>query len=546
MEIDEIRQELPTKLGEDEEFFQKKVADLMGVGTFFDVLIILRFLVFMLEDRRALVWDPSAQRQIFRVLMLPPDRAGEYAAAQQSVISADSAVRNTRALITRHQKQRVIASKRASAAAAAEAQRRIKSSEADALRDKMTIAADERADADSARNSARLDRLRSAEAKDSATRELERIKMEALKHWLGPSQDTVRYIIGHLLSDGRCLVCNSTESAAADQITERLRSGLCPICGGQHEVDQEVIPLSAVDSARIVRLEDEIALAEKQLAEAEVRLKVAQIRLDAAAAEYQVLETSRIRVDRELLAILRSIPNDRAALGTAQDEVDVLERIIKEDMETQRSAELRFGAVVAEAVLRVQNMQHEIASSFTTYLQLFLREDAELVYQTIRARVGQAGAVFDFPSFKLSMSGGAVAGQTIRDEPNAVSQSQAEFVDLAFRMALMSVASDKSGSTLVVDAPEASLDFLFARRAGLQLAAFSSAHQNNRVIITSYLPSANLVAAILSDSNDEEDRRARIVDLIKNAAPNAALRADREEYEAFLEKVLVGADVDAE
>ena len=57
-----------------------------------------------------------------------------------------------------------------------------------------------------------------------------------------------------------------------------------------------------------------------------------------------------------------------------------------------------------------------------------------------------------------------MAGQTMRDDLSEVSQSQAEFIDLAFRMALMTVAAEGGSATLIVDAPEASLDFLFAER----------------------------------------------------------------------------------
>lgn len=133
---------------------------------------------------------------------------------------------------------------------------------------------------------------------------------------------------------------------------------------------------------------------------------------------------------------------------------------------------------------------------------------------------------------------GAIAGETIRDEPGDVSRSQAEFVDLAFRMALLSIAADDHSSSLVVDAPEASLDFLFARRAGDRLAAFSSATPTNRVIITSYLPSKHLVTSFLKDVPESEARRSRIVDLIHLAADNAALRSDRPKYEKFLNEII--------
>lgn len=75
--IDGVAQTIAQDKSQGEEAFQRQIAGLLGVGSFFDVIIIFRFLIFMLEDRRALVWDPTAQRQIFRVLLLPTDRATE-------------------------------------------------------------------------------------------------------------------------------------------------------------------------------------------------------------------------------------------------------------------------------------------------------------------------------------------------------------------------------------------------------------------------------------------------------------------------------------
>jgi len=83
----------PSSTDAEDTRYHDEMVSLFGVASFFDALIVLHFLVFMLEDRRALVWDSNAQRQIFRVLLLPAARATEHAKAQQEVVSADSAVR---------------------------------------------------------------------------------------------------------------------------------------------------------------------------------------------------------------------------------------------------------------------------------------------------------------------------------------------------------------------------------------------------------------------------------------------------------------------
>lgn len=520
--------------------YHDEIIGLLGLASFFDVLIVLHFLVFMLEDRRALVWDSNAQRQIFRVLLLPAARATEHAKAQQEVISADSAVRNTRSLITRHQGEKKAAKAQSRVIAEAEAERHVLVAQANAIREEIETVAANRSRADTERHNARLDRLRGAEVRDSLRRELERIKMATLGTQLGPSPDTLRYILGQLLADKACIVCGTNPSPAEPQVHKWVQTGRCPICGSTHETPERVIRLTDKDRKRLPRLETEIQLAEEQIAQAETRIAEAHGRFVEADAQFEALERRRISLDARLIAVLKRIPAARAA-GSVVSDLEALRRILANEQRRLRAAEKRFRKVNMMSLKSVQLLQKDIAKSFRHYLRVFMREDAELVYRTVKERVGQSGDAFDFPSFHLAMTGGAVAGRTVREGPDAVSQSQREFVDLAFRMALMTVAGEGSAATLLVDAPEASLDFLFAERAGEQLAAFATANKYNRVVVTSYLPSDHFIRKFLGDSASASERQSRIVDLISIAAPNAALRADRARYERFLAKVIRGS-----
>jgi hypothetical protein len=52
------------------------------------------------------------------------------------------------------------------------------------------------------------------------------------------------------------------------------------------------------------------------------------------------------------------------------------------------------------------------------------------------------------------------------------------------------------------------------------------------------LPSVHLLVAFLEGISGEARRRERIVDLIQNAAANAAMRADKSQYEQFLSSIV--------
>ena len=535
--IDEVPIGITDATRSPEEIYQEELARLFQVATAFDVLILLHFLVFMMEDRRALVWDPTAQRQIFRIL-LPPDRATNYAAAQQEFMSADSAFRNMRNVINRRA-NRVEKSQRAARKLdSAEAERTMLVAQANVLRENLERASAARAGADSQRHDARLAREKAAAARDSILRQLEHMKFRALGQRLGPSNDTLRYILTHLLAENKCVVCGSEPSSTVKKLEAWVRAGRCPICGSPAHADTHVASISEGDVKRIKNLERQLELADIQMEEAEERAARGQEEFLAADAAFIELDARRIDVDAKIVDVLRQIPAERAAIAAATDDMDALNRVLDEDRRRLQVAERKFKGAVAESVRGVEGLQDSIREAFQRYLKLFLKENALLLYRTVKAAVGQSGAQFEFPAFQLAMSGGSIVGEAIREGPDAVSNSQAEFIDLAFRMALITVASAEEPATLVVDAPEATLDFLFAERAGQQLAKFSYAHKENRVIITSYLPSEHLLNAFFSKVKRGAERRRRIVDLIKDAAPNAALRADRPRYEKFLGRII--------
>lgn len=164
------------------------------------------------------------------------------------------------------------------------------------------------------------------------------------------------------------------------------------------------------------------------------------------------------------------------------------------------------------------------------------------IFSARRDRPSQSGARFMYPSLKFEMSAAAFETKQFRERPDDVSESQREFVDLAFRMALMEAASNDQAATLIIETPEASLDAIFMRKAGTMLRAF--AEDERRIVVTSNLTSSVMVPSLLggetTDPNEIADRWTRVLDLLTVAAPNAAVRKFRVEYRRFLEAGVEG------
>jgi hypothetical protein len=118
-----------------------------------------------------------------------------------------------------------------------------------------------------------------------------------------------------------------------------------------------------------------------------------------------------------------------------------------------------------------------------------------------------------------------------------VSESQREFIDLAFRMALMQVAAWGGVGTLTVDAPESSLDAVFTRRAADVLLRFAQ-NQGNRLVLTSNLVEGQLIPSLIRPRLNQPARKEPFIDLFQIAAPTAAIREHKAEYDAAIEAVL--------
>ena len=91
--------------GIDEKNYQDQITNLAGTPSFGDWILLLRFLIFYFEDRRALVWDPSAQKQILRMLLLPGTKAKRWTKDERQILELDSQMRNLQAVVGKEEKE---------------------------------------------------------------------------------------------------------------------------------------------------------------------------------------------------------------------------------------------------------------------------------------------------------------------------------------------------------------------------------------------------------------------------------------------------------
>lgn len=527
-----------TKKADDLNVFQPTIAAMVGVWSFGDFILLLRHMVFYFEDRRELVWDSSAQRQLLRTLLLPPDIAKSWTEDERAILELDSRMRNLR--FAAYREEQALTEVETKVRRSADVREELKTLEALQTTD---IARREKLDSafvelDSRRQHARLKLLKTKQERESRYREFERAKLRAVEARFPQRSDTARYILEQLFAESDCLVCGNHVPQAATALEQRIAANDCVVCGSDLSGAGTQVPAAKLADRRVKKAQTSLEAIEPELSEAELQLTASESDFDKARLELAELDAKiGERTARIDLLVQRLPPGEqeihkqRAELASMRSRVETLTK----ELSDKRAD---FSEFVDAQSRAMAHRSAAIMSAFAGFAEGFLLETVNLVWAPQRARIGQTGEPIEFPAFELDMTGTNFATAVRRTGPEHVSESQREFIDLAFRMALMQVASADGTSSLVIDAPESSLDAVFVTRAADVLARYADSSLGNRLITTSNLVEGELIPELLKRSAPPGDRIARVLDLFTIAEPTAAIRELGREYGRIMKDLL--------
>ena len=511
-------------LSADEDVYQSQIAALSGVWSFGDWILLLRHLTFYFEDRRALVWDPTAQTQICRLLFLPSDTARAWTERERKILALDSQARNLNAAVTKEETS--LAKDETLELTAPEIK-----AELDTLTDLQESDQQNADELDEAilavepiREQARLAVLSAEHEREAALRALEQSKLAALQEHFPTVAETARYILAQLFAEGECLACGSGVPQVAESLESRIAQSRCVLCdtpleqGGTRTAETRSLSDKRISktSGSLDQVSAKLAAARSYLSECqEEHLDYCRrlARFQAAIAE------RRHRMD----SLVRQLPDEARELVSRRDELARLRaraQAMKQELRTLRE---EFTDFIEQVKTLIVDRAPLVKRAFERYAREFLLEDCELRWKTLAQRVGQTGPRIEFPVFELDLASASYRSPVRRSGPDEVSESQREFIDLAFRMALMETANPDSGATLIIDAPESSLDTVFVRKAADVLAQFGQSSKSNRLVVTSNITDGDLIPRLVQACIPANEQH-RVVDLFEIAAPTAAVR----------------------
>lgn len=549
--------------------YEALILELSGVATFFDFFAILKYLAFYLEERTELIWDRRSQFDMFRILLFDTHAAAAASKAYDEVQAADSRYRNRRAIVGNDRNNLTDLEAKAGYAQTIE------------FRALQAVVAkgEERDTEQSAKieetkqllETTRLSREKALLDLQEAQYALELEEQAHYRRLFPDLKETAEYVFLGLLGGSGCLVCGTTDSNVADHLREKLEAHLCPICNSPAVRHEKVTTSADFSRARLRTLKGKV----DQLRSA-VRVASEEIDLYEAAHRQLLERREQDRAEwlakRSELALLGpiDIPDD-SELESLRAAVKEGERELASLKETQNEAESVYRRILQRQQGNIDSATKTIRRLFRQFASVVLAERCDLSIKSDYRSIGQEGEKFRFPYFEVMMTSG-VFDQSLssRENADAVSESQREFLDIAFRLALIeAVAGASTDSMIVLETPESSLDSLFIAKAGEVFRRYAENPRRKNVLIAStnlnneqMLPAllgtqraptrsrmtrsqvemrpANQSTQLAAPPIPKAQRSSRVINLLDLAAPNAALRQYRGHYTRLLRRALGG------
>jgi archaellum component FlaC len=547
--------------------YEQQVLSLSGFADYVDFFAVIKHLLFFLEDRSELIWDYRAQFEMFKILFYSSSHATTAAEHLDEAQKADSKFRNIKAALSTAKKEADELNSERYEELKTEYDLQQNRFEGVELR-----LEDKEAEIDDLNIKLRqLKLLKSQNERALAELRfgLEQQQNIIYKHYFPDINETIQLLLAEISSGNGCLVCGNQSVDVDTRFREAISNHSCPMCDS--ELRQNTNPklvASSIDTAeaRIAKLEKEIA---RIVSAIESNAKdFSEIQESIRNAED---DRSEILEEYETVAIrLRQL---KKALPKSDSDIEQLERTIRlNEAEVAKFVRIyeehkkQYLLIVQQNEDLIKIKLKKLKERFSSYCKRLLAEDVDLQVSHDDRRVGESGKKEKFPCVKVSMtSGTSVQQMQTRHSPEDVSESQREFIDLAFRFALIEVVSDESSSPamIVMETPEASLDSVFMEEASLLFREFSAKQDGRNVFLASTnlnesgmisyllgaigstsLPKMNRVESILDERGTDNtapaannlykigrnDREKHIVNLLELAARNKALKLYEERY----------------
>jgi len=447
------------KVDGDQGALRKSLVRFSGAGDEYDFFYVVRSFTFFLEDKVSLIWNPEGQFEIFRILFFGPKKARELAQLADEIKRIDSDYRNRRVQLNRERKR--LEEETATSQDLSELEKELRNAQL-ATEDSKTQLEEHQGTLQQLLGR-RVEITEKHEKLHLEIEEATRSYQSLIESYFTTAfptlAETTQLVLNNLTSGTGCLVCDNPEPEYPDSFLARATKGLCPFCGDDTNKREkkprgklQKVKIDGVES-RLRELQESRLVLGEELTHLESQLAACYEDRSRLSSEYLKNKNTAETIQSKLPPSDEERDQQMAEIKRKQDEMD--------DLRADREAKTREYAGMLEVARKtMEQLKERLTERFSHYAGEFLAERCTLNWEPAKRSLGQEGEQLEFPQFTVEMTSAlSQATGSPRKDEYQVSESQKEFIDLAFRMALFdSVREDGERAMLVIETPEASLD----------------------------------------------------------------------------------------
>ncbi|MEI2431161.1 AAA family ATPase [Lysobacter yananisis] len=522
----------------DPQGFLALMAELSGLANAYDFHMVVRYVQFFTEERLPLLWSPTAQLELFKMLFVDEKIGQSLNKLYSDIQGVDTDYRN-RTYQYNQRKDRY---------ELARAQNRIENVDLDDVRGKLAAASVELQEINRSYKTANDHVTSLVSQREEIDRRIESLlisldqETHAFHHQdaafiaqaLPSLDDKFQMLMQGLGSNLGCFVCGKGGKREVENISKRLREQHCFVCNTSlvKTKNSNVVPITAKVLQKIEQ-------------------KVESLRLDIGAQQRSLQDQDQAYA--AALTNIRPIVAKRHELMMRVEQLNAQLPVASDDAQTPLLADLEAERLALDALaekradlgvkykrqidkltLEMSALESDLGNRLQRYAEQFLHESVSVKFtRNHRFKVATGAAQVNLPTFRIAMTSSTHLAVHDRFTATSVSESQKEFLDLAFRMTLLDMVADDGATMLVMETPEASLDSWFMARAAQMIRKFSPEEGKRLLIATSNVNGTTMIPALLGLVSNKgtvrklpKAKHSRLIDLMKLAEEPGVLKDD--------------------
>lgn len=551
--------------------YESLIETVTGLSSYSDFYSVVKFLIFFLEDRSDLIWDATSQFEMFRILFFDKEQAIAATKSRELARSEDSKYRNLRSSLTNlelelnslNTGEDDLTKKEYTAAKARYL----------GLQENIDMLLDSISDLEVDAARLKLDIAKSKRQFDEYKFGIEELQHSLASCYFPNLNETVHILLSNLSAGGGCFVCGSKHPELADKIKFALERKKCPICESE-----------AQHQENLSNLVDNVEFSEKRLSKMRIDSSTVLHNIESLHEELNHILSEienyqeelvkgteeKLKLHEAIKALEKQLPEGLRNAEELADQIQSIQGILAKHDENRRKATEDFNNILLSQENNLKTNLEKVKRRFEFYSERLLVEKVMLAKEYEEKPLGEGGEKVRLPFFRVKMTSGVhTQSPHSRESNEEVSESQREFIDLAFRLAIFDVISDgnESPAMIVMETPEASLDSLFMYEISSLFRIFGEQNGKKNVFIASTnLNHSDMIPSLLGltkvpdivvqtrresllgeKGTDElmlrippaipkDKRKEHIINLLDLAAKNAALRNYDGHYREVFDK----------